>query len=32
MGPGILELKNQVEKLSYGLWRHKSKLRQIVMS
>ena len=32
MGSGIPELKNQVKKLSYILWRHKTKLSQIVTS
>ena len=29
-GSGICELKNRVEKLSYGLWRHKTEFSQIV--
>ena len=32
MGSEIPELINRVEKPSYGLWRHKTKLRQIVTS
>ena len=29
---GIPELKNWVKNASYGLWRHKTELSQIVMS
>ena len=32
MGSEIPELKNRVEKQSYGLWRHKTELSQIVTS
>ena len=32
MGSGIPELKNRVEKPSYGLWGHKTALSEIVTS
>ena len=31
-GSGIPELENLIKKPSYALWRHKTKLCQIVMS
>ena len=32
LGSGIPELENQVKKSSYGLWRRKTELSQIVTS
>ena len=32
MRSGIPELKNRIKKPSYGLWRHKTELSQIVTS